>query len=78
MKPVLVSATWCGPCKMLKSQLEQRNLTDKVEIKDVDVDHAFAKQHQIRSVPTLVVFQGDTALKYTGVNDIMSIIKELD
>lgn len=49
----LVSASWCAPCKVLKSQLLEEGI--EVEILDVDQDSAYVQELGIRSVPTLVV-----------------------
>lgn len=53
-------ATWCGPCKMLAPVLDELDaeLGDTVKILKVDVDEAqvTASEHQIMSVPTLLLF----------------------
>ena len=53
-------ATWCGPCKMLAPVLDEvdADLGDTVKILKVDVDEAqvTASEHQIMSVPTLLLF----------------------
>lgn len=62
--PVLVDfhADWCGPCKMMAPVLDElaaewagRVLVAKV---DTDREQATAMAHQIRSIPTLMVFSG--------------------
>jgi len=49
----LVTATWCAPCKVLKTQLSE----EKIEVEYVDaVDNPeYIKRLGVRSVPTLVV-----------------------
>ena len=70
--PVLVdfSAEWCGPCKMMKPVLEQlkRNMGDKVRIIKIDVDRnrELAAKYNIRSVPSLMLFQ-EGKVKWSGV-----------
>lgn len=77
MKPTIITAAWCGPCRVLKTTLTTLNLIDKVEFKDANEDASFTKSHGVRSVPTLLVLSENEVLKYTGLEDIISILKEL-
>ena len=56
-------ATWCQPCKMMHPVLDQVKATlgDRIRIVKVDVDqHGItAGRHQVRSVPTLMLFRSD-------------------
>lgn len=62
--PVLVdfTATWCGPCKMLSPIIEKLadEFEGKLKVGKVDVDAApgLAAKYGIRSVPTVIVFEG--------------------
>jgi thioredoxin 2 len=62
--PVLVDfwAPWCGPCKMMAPQFEQsaRLLEPKVRLAKVntEAEPQLAARFGIRSIPTLVLFQG--------------------
>lgn len=54
------TAPWCGPCRMLKptlSKLEEDNQGLDVVRIDVDTNTELARQFQIMSVPTLVLYQ---------------------
>jgi thioredoxin 2 len=62
--PLLVDfwAPWCGPCKMMAPQFEQaaRLLEPKVRLAKVntEAEPQLAARFGIRSIPTLVLFQG--------------------
>jgi thioredoxin 1 len=62
--PVLVdfTATWCGPCKQLAPIVDKLadELEGKVKVGKLDIDAApgVAAKYGIRSVPTVLVFQG--------------------
>lgn len=76
-------ATWCQPCKMMHPILEQVKdvLGDRIRIIKVDVDkHSVtAVQHQVRSVPTLMLFRhGEMLWRTSGVvseKDLLDTIK---
>ncbi len=76
-KLVLASATWCAPCQGLKSRLQSASMIDRVEFKDADIDVAFFKEHNIKSVPRLLVFDNDEVVDIIqGADDIIKRIKE--
>lgn len=59
-KPVIIcfSASWCGPCTMVKPLLEQlsEEYKDKVEIYSVDIDNEYeiASKFGIKSIPAVL------------------------
>ena len=75
--PVLVdfSAEWCGPCKMMAPVLDQLKgrMDDKLRILKIDVDsnRELAYKYNIRSVPTLMLFQEGKS-KWSGVGVMTS------
>ena len=70
----LVTAEWCGPCSMLKNMLDVKGL--EVEMVDVDESPEFIKEHDIKSVPTLVLEDSRGVSIVKGTDDIIFIIKE--
>lgn len=60
------SATWCGPCRMLKPIFEEVSSEIKdVAFVSVDVDDfgRIAATYNIRSVPTLIGFKDGKIIK---------------
>lgn len=53
-------ATWCGPCRMLGTILEELK-DERVDIKtvkiDVDQEEALAKKFGVMSIPTVILFK---------------------
>jgi thioredoxin 2 len=62
--PVLVDfyADWCAPCKMVAPLLDElaHEQAGKILVVKVDTDAApdVAMKYEIRSIPTLILFQG--------------------
>lgn len=62
-EPVLVdfTATWCGPCRALSPVVDElaADLAGRLKVVKLDVDQAMdlAREHQVSSIPCLVVFK---------------------
>jgi thioredoxin 1 len=73
-KKILIDlyAPWCGPCKMLMPRIERISSDfPNVEFVKMDVDKNvdFAVKHGVRSVPTILIFDGQNIVnKSVGVN----------
>jgi len=64
MKRILrFTASWCQPCKMLAKTLEEVNTDVPIEVIDIDVHSDVAMEYNIRSVPTLVMKDGNIEMK---------------
>lgn len=74
-------ATWCGPCKMLSSVLEE--VKDSIDIIKIDVDELdeLASDYNINSVPTLLFFNNGQLVKksigYHDKEELLNIINDL-
>ncbi|MDE7436913.1 MAG: thioredoxin [Muribaculaceae bacterium] len=84
-KPVLVDffATWCGPCKMMHPILEElhQKVGEKARILTIDVDknEQLAALYNVRSVPTLIIFQnGEVKWREAGVHQVAQLEAELE
>ena len=58
MKQILYfSAEWCGPCKMIKPQIQQLQSQMSIMFIDADAKPETCKTWNVRNVPTLLVIQ---------------------
>ena len=74
--PVVVDfwAEWCGPCKMMAPHYERVAAELEPEFRflkvDTEAEQALAAQYQIRSIPTLMLFQnGKLVAQQAGAVD---------
>ena len=75
-KPVLVDfwAEWCGPCRMIAPILDDvaKEYAGKVKVAKLNVDdnQGTPQKFNVRGIPTLLLFKGDTlvATKVGAVN----------
>jgi len=65
-------ADWCGPCKMLEPTVKELAAETNATVLKVDVDahQELAGRHQVRGVPTVVLFaDGEVAEQVVGVRE---------
>uniref|UniRef100_A0A6U3AHA4 Thioredoxin domain-containing protein n=1 Tax=Lotharella globosa TaxID=91324 RepID=A0A6U3AHA4_9EUKA len=83
--PVLVDfyADWCGPCKLMESELEivQTALRDKIQIVKIDTEkHAnIAQQHKVYGLPTMALFKnGEQVWRFEGAMRADNLVSEIE
>ncbi|MGE5657767.1 MAG: thioredoxin [Actinomycetota bacterium] len=82
--PVLVDfyATWCGPCQMMASILEEVNtqISDRIQIVKIDTDkyEQLASQYHIYALPTLILFKnGQPVDRIEGVIQVAQLLERV-
>ena len=81
MKVIKFYADWCGPCsglsKIIEGAKDKINIT--IENVNIDEDSEMVTKYQIRSVPTMVMVDGDTEIKRKvgtmGEKDLLNFLK---
>lgn len=68
---VIFSATWCGPCKLFKTWLEEEYVSYPHPILVVDIEEwdELSEKESISGLPTMIIFHNKEILqKTTGFN----------
>ena len=69
---VLLGATWCGPCKQVKTFLAVSGVDFTYMDVGTEEGQALAKKQGVRSVPTMIT----DMRKYVGDGDIRDAVKK--
>ena len=83
-KPIIVDywAEWCGPCRMISPVLEEiaAEHGDQLTVAklDVDANPETARDFQVVSIPTLILFKdGQPVKRIVGAKGKAALLREL-
>ena len=83
-EPVLVDfwATWCGPCRMVAPVLEEIATEKAGQLRvaklDVDANPETARDFQVVSIPTMILFKdGEPVKRIVGAKGKAALLREL-
>ena len=65
MSNKIVTAEWCGPCKLLKKEIAESKV--EVEYIDADKNMEFCNKNNIKSIPTLITENGNIVTSYSDI-----------
>jgi thioredoxin-like negative regulator of GroEL len=65
MKILKFYATWCAPCKALSATINSIKDEITIEIEEIDSDENMdmARKYNVRSLPTMIMIDGDKEIK---------------
>ena len=74
---IYFGAEWCGPCKMIKPQLQASGLP--IRYVDVDVSPEMAANYNIKNVPTIILVDNNATVidRKTGGSITVQVVKEM-
>lgn len=75
-------AAWCGPCKAVAPVLDQLagENKDKLTVAklDIDANQSTARDYQVMSIPTIIVFQdGERVKQIVGFKSKDALLSDL-
>lgn len=72
---LLISTSWCGPCKALKPVMQELSQSYNISMVDAEANPEIASQYSVRSVPTVILLEnGVEKNRFTGLKSKEQII----
>jgi len=78
-KIIYFTAEWCGPCKMIKPQMQELSAQIPITFIDVDTSRSTAEHYLVKSVPCAVLIDsfGSERGRLVGTNINKQSVTEL-
>lgn len=77
MKKILATSATCGPCQMLKTQIEQLNISTEIKNYSDSANIPWFREKGVRSVPLLIIEDddGNEIERISGTEQILNKLK---
>lgn len=72
---LLISTSWCAPCKAIKPIMQELSQSYNISMIDAEANPEIASQYSVRSVPTAILLEnGVEKNRFTGFKTREQII----
>jgi glutaredoxin len=77
MKKILATSATCGPCQMIKTQIEQLGISVETKNYSDSANIPWFREKGVRSVPLLIIedINGNEVERISGAEQILSKLK---
>lgn len=79
MRLIYFGASWCGQCRVLKPQVQSFCKEKGIEMIEYDAEENEDKaaDYNVRNLPTIIVEDGELAIRAIGIDGWNSLKKDL-